>query len=65
MIHCANCGKELTGWSYTFRGKHFCDDDEKKCLKEYLVDKLDSEIGYEPCWRDDYSMDEVAEEWEN
>ncbi len=29
---CANCGREIKGKIYTWRGKHFCSE---RCKKEY------------------------------
>ncbi len=30
--HCANCGREIRGKDYVWRGKHFCSE---KCKRTY------------------------------
>lgn len=58
---CEWCGKELTDWYLTYKGKKFCRRKEDQCLKDYLYDEADEEIGMEMTGDMSYNEDLARE----
>lgn len=60
--YCEWCGKELKSWYLTYKGKAFCRYKDDACLKNYLFEEHDSEIGEERGKGDvQYDMGKVGE----
>lgn len=44
-MKCAWCGETIDGWYLTYKGNVFCREKNDSCLKEYLLEEADEEIG--------------------
>lgn len=55
------CHRELNGWFLKYKGKYFCDDENRDCIKTYLFEEADDErlIEEDKYCDDYYSMDYV------
>lgn len=62
MKYCEWCSTEITGWFLTYKDKCFCRNKNDSCIKQYLYEEHDAEIGMDKVISDDYDMSKVDED---
>ena len=61
-MQCEWCGTEITGWHLTYKGKCFCRSKDDACLKNYLFEENDEDIGMDKVIDDYYDMSHVDDD---
>jgi len=58
-MECKWCGKEIKGWYLRYDDNVFCREKDDLCLKNFLFEEHDSEIGMDKVVDEYYDMSEV------
>lgn len=58
-MNCEWCGNVIDSWYLKYKGKVFCECNDNACIKNYLYEEHDEEIGEDRVVDDDYNMNEV------